>query len=125
MKIAAVTLAFLMLVACGSNLDNKEAVQRGIIQDVAKRADVESMDVNVTSVSFRGKEADAVVSFSPKGGPANSGITMRYTLERGRDGWTVKGRSQADIKRHAGGVGEAPGGQLPAGHPPLSDGNTP
>lgn len=123
-----------MLLACGKNLDNKEAVQRGIVQDVAKRADVGSMDVNVTSVLFRGKEADAVVSFAPKGGPANSGITMRYTLERGRDGWIVKNRSQADIKRHAGGVSEAPGeggemrsppGQLPAGHPPLSDGKRP
>lgn len=122
MKIPGVTLAFLMLLACGPNIDNKEAVQRGIIQDVGKRADIGSMDVNVTSVSFRGKEADAVVSFAPKGGPASSGITMRYTLERGSNGWVVKDRSQADIKRHAGGVPETPGNQLPAGHPPLGGG---
>ncbi len=131
MKIRGVTPALLVLLACGKNLDNTEAVRRGIIQDVAKRADVGNMDVNVTSVSFRGKEADAVVSFAPKGGLANSGITMRYTLERGHDGWTVKDRSQADIKRHTAGVGEAPGeggemrappGQFPAGHPPLTDG---
>ncbi|MDQ2901805.1 MAG: hypothetical protein M3Y07_18710 [Acidobacteriota bacterium] len=125
MKFIAIAIATLTLCACGgSNIDNKEAVQRGIVQDVSKRADVNSMDVTVTSVSFRGKEADAVVAFAPKGSPASAGITMRYTLERSGNEWKVKGRSQADIKRHSGGVSEAPG-QLPSGHPPIDDGSRP
>ncbi|MDQ6705499.1 MAG: hypothetical protein M3Z85_05990 [Acidobacteriota bacterium] len=131
MKFIGTSLAALMFCACGrGNIDNKEAVQRGIIQDVSKRADVNSMDVTVTSVSFRGKEADAVVAFAPKGGPVRSGITMRYTLERSGNEWKVKGRSQADIKRHAGGASKAPGeggemrvpsGQLPSGHPRIDN----
>ncbi|MGI8988557.1 MAG: hypothetical protein ACR2I2_03095 [Bryobacteraceae bacterium] len=131
MKFIGTGVAALMLCACGSgNIDNREAVQRGIVQDVSKRADVNSMDVTVTSVSFRGKEADAVVAFAPKGGPAGSGITMRYSLERSGNEWKVKGRSQADIKRHARGVNEVPGeggemrvppGQLPSGHPAIDN----
>ncbi len=125
-----VAAAALSLVACGgSKIDTTEAVQKGVVKYVSKRMDVAAMDVNVTSVSFRGKEAQAVVSFVPKGGALNSGVTFRYDLERKGDSWEVKGRSQADMSRHTQGAGErpgeggqmqaAPGGRLPAGHPQI------
>ncbi len=131
MKTLVIAAALIFSIACGGNkIDTTEAVQKGIVTYVAKRMDINAMDVNVTSVSFRGKEAQAVVSFVPKGGGANSGVTFRYDLERKGDAWEVKGRSQADMSRHQQGAREmpgeggqmqaAPGGQLPAGHPPIT-----
>ena len=69
------------------------------------------------------------MSFVPKGGAINSGVTFRYDLQRKGDAWEVKGRSQADMSRHTQAAGElageggqmqAPGGRLPAGHPPIA-----
>ena len=109
-------LAALVLAACAKNIDNREAVQAGIIRDVAKRGvNVEQMDVNVTSVSFRGNEADAMVSFVPKGGAPNSGVSMKYTLERVKDEWAIKGRAGSG---HGMNGSELPGQQpLPTGVP--------
>ena len=60
----------------------------------------QSMKIDVVSVSFRDKEADAVVSVSPKEGGA--GIQMNYSLTMEGGKWTVK-----------------PAGEIPAGHPPV------
>ena len=67
-KLAAICLAALCLAGCSKNIDTPEAVKEGVIKDIAKKVDVQAMDVNVDSVSFREKEADAKVSFRPKGG---------------------------------------------------------
>ena len=67
MKLAPICLAALCLAGCSKNIDTPEAVKEGVIKDIAKKVDVQSMDVNVDSVSFREKEADAKVSFKPKG----------------------------------------------------------
>jgi hypothetical protein len=100
-------LALAALTACShSNVDSLDAVK------------------NVVSVSFRDKEADAVVSFAPKGGTAAQGLTMNYTMERAGSEWHIKKRAQSDLQRHAaqanpGGMGA---GSLPEGHVPLTDG---
>ena len=84
--------ALLLLAGCSKGIDTMEDVKRGVIADVTKRADVGNMNVSVDSVSFRGKEADASVTFSAKaGGP---GMTMQYTLERAGTEWKVKERKQ-------------------------------
>jgi len=125
------TAAFLALVGCsGKNVDTLEAVKQGVIKDIAKSINVGAMDVNVVSVSFRDKEADAVVQFAPKGGTAAQGLTMNYTMERQGAEWHIKKRAQNDLQKHAaqspqGMGGGAPGGdsqQLPPGHPPMTGG---
>jgi len=125
------TLAFLALAGCANkNVDSLEAVKQGVIRDIAKNVNVGAMDVNVVSVSFRDKEADAVVSFAPKGGTPAQGLTMNYTLERKGAEWHIKSRAQSDLQRHA---AQAPAGtldnppadgstQLPPGHPPAIEG---
>jgi len=64
------------------------------------------MQVDVTSVSFRQNEADATVSFRPKGGGAGAGMQMRYVLERRGNRWVVKSKSEAGGSPHGAGVGE-------------------
>ena len=83
------------------NIDTTEAVKQGVIRDIAKNVNVGAMDVNVVSVRFRDKEADAVVSFAPKGGTAAQGMTMNYTLERQGNEWHIKKRAQGDMQKHA------------------------
>lgn len=132
---AAALIAF---AGCSNkNVDSLEAVKQGVIKDISKNINVGAMDVNVVSVSFRDKEADAVVQFAPKGGTPQQGLTMNYTMERQGAEWHIKKRAQNDLQRHAaqvpgapeGAMGAAPDGQgtqLPPGHPPMTgtDGQT-
>lgn len=92
---AAAVFGFLALAACANrNVDSEEAVKQGVIRDVSKNVNVAAMDVNVVSVRFRDKEADAVVSFAPKGGTAAQGLTMNYTLAREGSDWHIVKRAQ-------------------------------
>lgn len=89
-----------------------------------------SMDVEVVSVDFKEKEAEAVASIGPKGSPG-SGIRISYTLEAEGAQWIVKrkpGPAPAATANphalpgpvHEGIDGGAPGGKgLPTGHPPI------
>ena len=132
-KSALICLAALCLAGCSKNIDTPEAVKEGVIRDIAKKVDVQVMDVNVDSVSFREKEADARVSFKPKGAPVSQSITMNYLLERQGDEWHIKSRNmQAHEQRQpgeaalpAGHPGAANGEPLPAGHPQVDTSQKP
>jgi hypothetical protein len=125
-KIILIAVAALAL-GCGGdrNLQSQEAVRQGVIDHLSKRTDlnVNSMSVDVMSVSFREDEADATVAIRLKGGGPDQTMQMRYTLERQGNQWIVKGRSEAGD----GHAGAEPGmvsphggaGDLPPGHPPT------
>jgi hypothetical protein len=85
---------------------------------LGKRADMltQSMKIEVVSVNFRDKEADAVVSVSPKEGGA--GIQMNYALVMEGNKWTVKAPA-ANSNPHGGATAAPPTGDMPAGHPPM------
>jgi hypothetical protein len=105
-----VLLAVALFAGCGSRgIQNEGAVRQGVIDYLSQRSDLSlnSMQVDVTSVSFRQDEADATVSFRPKGA-AGGGMQMRYTLQRKGDRWVVQGKGRA-------GAGQSPHGQMPAG----------
>ncbi|HEX4278788.1 MAG TPA: hypothetical protein VHZ74_25705 [Bryobacteraceae bacterium] len=119
---AAVSLAS-CLAGCSKNIDTPEAVKAGVIKDIAKKVDVASMDVNVDSVSFREKEADAKVSFRPRGADPSQSITMTYSLERQGDEWHIKSRNMEMHQQGQGGTTGA--GPLPAGHPGIPEGVAP
>ncbi len=82
------------------------------------------MQVDVSSVSFRQNEADAVVSFRPKGSSdASAGMQMQYTLEKKGDRWVVKGKRESGMSPHGGGAPDGampPGAAMPPGHPPAA-----
>ena len=141
MKFVSILVAALVVLAgCSSkNVDTLDAVKQGVIRDISKNVNIGAMDVNVVSVSFRDTEADAVVSFAPKGGTRQQGMTMNYTMERQGSEWHIKKRGPsahaAQQPPGAGGAmggGSMPGGgmpggdsaTLPPGHPPMNGGET-
>jgi hypothetical protein len=126
-KSAALCLAALLLAGCSKNIDTTEAVRDGVIKDISskKTVDINTMDVTVDSVSFREKEADAIVSFTPKGMPHSQSMSMSYALERQGDEWHIKSRAMVTPHdQEAPGQsphGQVPQGQLPPGHPGTGD----
>jgi len=126
--IAAALACFLSLAGCHKDINTTEAVERGMTNYLAKKSGLSAMDVSVVSVAFHGNEADATVHFQAKGsGNINSGIDMKYILERQGNEWVVKGRSGmgsgANPHGNMGGTGTNPHGgsmpQLPPGHPAI------
>jgi hypothetical protein len=121
----------LALLSCGGNLHSKEAVRKGVVEHLSNRKnldlDLSAIDLEITSVAFRENEADATVSFRPKGAPASSaGMQMKYTLERSGNEWKVKSKAEVGGDPHGApnphGGGDAPS-SLPPGHPPLGQEN--
>lgn len=103
--------------ACNKAAQTKEAVQQGLFEHLQNRTglDVKSMDINVSAVSFRENEADATVTFHPKGSTdAASAMQMKYVMEQKDGKWVVKGKS--GMSQHG---GQAPLQALPPGHPPT------
>lgn len=127
----ALLFAGLLVAGCSRGNQTPEAVRQGILDYLATRSDLDlaSMQVEVTSVSFRQNEADATVAFRPKGSGPGSGMQMRYTLERRGSGWLVKGKGQAPTgslphgmepsQAPANSAAAGPASDLPPGHPPL------
>ena len=122
------------LAACHKDIDNGEAVRQGVMNYLAKKSGLSSMDVTITSVSFKKDEADAVVHFQAKGSSApGSGLDIPYILERKGNEWVVKARAGsvrgANPHGDAGGMGANPHGAgtpaLPPGHPAVPSGTEP
>jgi hypothetical protein len=113
-------LFLVLLLGCSRGAQTPEAVRQGVIEYLSTRSglDLASMQVEVTSVSFRQDQADATVAFRPKGGGPASGIEMRYTLERQGARWVVKGKGQAPTGEAPHGSAQGPA-ELPPGHPSL------
>jgi hypothetical protein len=138
---ASLVAGLLLLSACSADIQNKEAVKQGVVKHLNERKnldlDMSAMNVEIASVTFRKDEAEAVISFAPKGAPASQGMTMKYILERKGNEWAVKGRAPAGGAAHGadptGSAGELPpghppaqsGAELPAGHPPVGGSGKP
>jgi hypothetical protein len=131
MKFGLVTTAALsaalLLAACAKNIDTEDAVKQAVLKDISSKVDVSAMDINVDSVSFRDKEADAQMSFRPKGNAASAGIVMKYTLKREGDLWKISTRNMESRhdetdKGGAAGNGVGNGATLPPGHPTTMSG---
>ena len=111
------------MAGCNRSLENPEAVRNAILDYLAsqKGLNVANMQVDVTALTFRQNEADATVSFRPKGTSGGPGMTMNYTLEKKGSAWAVKGRAEQGGTPH-GATGMLPGampGAMPSGHPDM------
>ena len=113
------------LAGCRRDIRNDQAVRQAVLDYLASRSNLNlsAMNVDVTTVIYRQNEADATVSFSPKGSSGAGGMTMRYTLEQKGNGWVVKARSDSGRNPHGGpmapGAQVPQGSQLPPGHPSV------
>jgi hypothetical protein len=108
-----------MICGCSRNIQNQESIRKGVMEHLTKKAglDVNSMDIEIASVTFRKDEADAVVSFRPKGSSdPGAGMKMNYTLERKGDQWVVKGRGGMGASKNG---GNPHGAGMPSGMPPA------
>ena len=127
-------LVCLALAGCHRNMQNEDAVKRGVMDYLSTRQglNIASMDVSVASMIFRQNEVDATVTFTPKGSNAAQPMSIPYTLESKGDRWVVKPRAAAGQNPHGGmganphgaGMGMpegggAPAGALPPGHPKV------
>jgi hypothetical protein len=115
----ALTLATVLLAACSRDIQNTEAVRKGIVEYLNTRSaemglDMNLMDLEVTSVSFEQTKARAIVMFRPKG-MTRGGMSMSYSLDRQGDKWIVTGRQMTGGSPH----GAPPESGLPPGHPPA------
>jgi len=134
--LAICAVCALFLPSCAKDIQNKDAVRQGVVDHLKARKnldlDLSSMQLEVTAVTFRENEADATVSFVPKGASASQGMSMKYTLVRSGDVWQVKQKAETTNSPHSGGAvanphgaesaqpGAAPAGSaLPPGHPPM------
>jgi hypothetical protein len=116
---------FLCLHACSNAPQSKEAVRQAVVDHLSKRSDMvlSAMEIDVASVAFRKDEADAIVSFRPKGGSGGGGMQMSYTLERKGNSWAVRAKKETGGSPHS--TSPAPeASALPPGHPPMT-GNAP
>ncbi len=104
----------LCLIGCNRGSQDKEAVRQGVLDHLKSRGmNLPQMDVTVTSVQFNGNNADATVSFAPRGANAGQGMSMQYRLERQGSKWVVVGRQDVGGAPH-GGTPPAPGGAAPS-----------
>lgn len=139
-------LALLLVTATGcgnsaANLNSKEAIRKAVVEHLSTRKgldlDMSAMDLEIGDVSFRTDEAEAAVSFRPKGSQA-AAMTMKYQLTREGSAWKV--RPKAGGTSHGAGAGaegapnphggagsvELPaplpgaGTAMPPGHPPVA-----
>lgn len=115
-----------VLAGCNRGPDTKTAVRQGVLDYLSSRSNLNlaSMNVDVTSVYFRKDEADALVSFTPKGTEPGTGMQMRYTLRKRGGRWVVTDKAESGSNPHRGAQsdqapGEGGGNGLPPGHPSM------
>ncbi len=139
-KYLVVTAIALAMFAAGcaktEKADPKEAVRKAVLQYLAARQNLsmDKMDIDVSNVNVTGDTADAEVSFKVKG--TSQGMSMRYTLRRAGDTWSVDKGSSTAPNHPSPGEGASPGlatpttpiapeggakGGMPAGHPPIAE----
>jgi len=87
-------IALLALFAgCKKQESDADAVRTGINQHLAslKTINLGAMDMDITSVSVQGNQAQAQVEFKPKtGAPNGAGMQVAYSLQKQNGQWIVQ-----------------------------------
>ncbi|MGH9559179.1 MAG: hypothetical protein ACRD30_08050, partial [Bryobacteraceae bacterium] len=120
MRKAMLVAAAILVAACSLNIQNADAVKQGVIDYLRARSaqtglDVNTMQLDVTSVSFGKDQARATIYFKPKDG--QGGMQMDYTLDRKGNKWVVRGHAENSANPHG---SQMQFQELPPGHPPTS-----
>jgi hypothetical protein len=111
-------LPILYLAACNRGTANNDAVRQGVIDHLAQAGlNVAGMDVTIRSVQIHGNQADAAVTFTPKGGNPAQGMQMTYLMDQKDGKWVVVSRE--DSGQHGGQHGSANEGRGSTAAPPA------
>lgn len=136
-----------LFVGCKKQESDADGIRSGINQHLAslRTINLGAMDMDITSFSVQGNEAQAQVEFKPKtGAPQGAGMQVAYSLEKQNGQWVVQSTQPAggSIQHPAPGDNPhmdaaspssgslpnfrelVPGGgnssSLPPGHPPIN-----
>ena len=127
--VLAIVPVILLLTGCAKDINNKDAIRTAVIEHLNARQgkiglSMDTMDIDVGSMSFQKDQATATISFKPKAG--GEGMQIPYAFERKGEKWVVKARMEAGPGGHGSGqpmpsseAAPAPTGELPAGHPKV------
>jgi len=118
-SLTAIALLCCVLIGCNRASQNKEAIRQGVIDYVSTKVNVSAMDVDVTSIAFKGDQADATVAFRAKGSQPGTEMLYTYTLEQKSGKWVVKDKAEAGGSPHGAAAAPGGGGALPPGHPSV------
>jgi hypothetical protein len=120
----AVAPLFLLLNGCAKDINNKDAIREAVIEHLNARQSqiglsMNTMDIEVGSMSFQKDQATATISFRPKAG--GEGMAIPYAFEKKGDKWVVKSRLESGPGGHGGGMQLPPssGATMPPGHPKV------
>jgi len=121
-----IPILVIALTGCTKNIQNKEAVKKAVMEHLAqmKSLSLSNMDVDVASVNFKDKEAEALVRISPKGGDPSAGMQIGYILDQKGGQWVVRKKADAGASPHGGMSMPAPETKAPLSHPPLPSGDS-
>ena len=127
---------FLTLAGCNDAPESEAAIAAAIDSHLARRTNMNAMQVDITEIQFEGDEATATVILTARADPAAS-MQMIYQLTRTGDAWEVQDprteEGSADGASHGSGMGGPPPGhqavagepdntiELPSGHPSLNE----
>jgi len=102
---------------------NENVARQSVIDYLAKRVNlnVSAMNVTVTSLVCREKDADVTVAFTAKGANPGQPMSRKYAIERQGDQWIVKQSLDTGGSPHGAGAAQ-PGASLPPGHPAVGGG---
>ena len=87
------TLSLALLAGCQKQVSDTDAIRSGIHDHLVslKTLNLDAMDMNVTSVSIQGNQAQAQVEFHPKtGAPQGAGMQVAYSLQKQNGLWVVQ-----------------------------------
>ena len=104
-------LVLVLFVGCKKQESDADGIRSGINQHLAslKTLNLGAMDMNITSVSVQGNQAQAQVEFKPKGGaPQGAGMQVAYSLEKQSGLWVVQNSQPAGGSIQHPGPGENP-----------------
>ena|ERR1700722_6910007 len=115
MRRAALALSFLGLLSlfagCKKQESDEDAIRSGINQHLTslKTLNISAMDMNITSVSIQGNQAQAQVEFRPKAGaPKGAGMQVSYSRAKQNGEWVVQNSQPAGGSIQHPGPGDNP-----------------
>jgi hypothetical protein len=112
----------LLLGACKSQTDSKDAIRAGVVKHIASvnGLNVDNMTIVVTQATINGDKAQASVDIRAKNSdPSAPAMQLTYELQKQGEEWVVlKGQPTGGMQHPAAGEMPQPG-TMPPGHPNI------
>jgi hypothetical protein len=119
LKVSLLLPLLLIAAACNRGNQSKEAIRQGVLDHLkSSSVNLAAMDMDVTEVQFNGNNADATVTFKPKGSAIAQGMALHYRMQEKDGRWAVVGIQESG---HSGSVPQGMPNPHGSGAVPLPD----